>query len=104
MHVSPFWPMSQHYRFTLSVPGEHLLVRIENIADEGDHAGELMHVAGLSLDRHPLTQRGLMRCLVRYPVLTHRVSAGIHVHAAVLALRGARFYPHPKRRSARAAK
>ncbi len=99
LHVSPFWPMEQRYRFELSAPGEDLRVRIENVALDGPDAGEVVHAAGLSLRRRPLTDRALVRMLVRHPLLTHRVSAGIHRHAAVLAARGARFRPHPRRRT-----
>lgn len=99
LHVSPFWPMQHRYRFEIPTPGEQLSVRIENLAREGAQAGEVMHVAGLSLDRSELTRPVLIRCLLRYPFLTHRVSLGIHLHAAVLIMRRARFYSHPKRRT-----
>lgn len=104
LHVSPFWPMDHRYRFDVSAPGEQLAVRIENrevgYHDGGEpEAGDVQHVAGLSLRRRPLTDATLARALLRHPLLTHRVSSGIHVHAARLLARGARVHPHPRTRS-----
>ena len=98
LHVSPLWPMTQDYSFTMSAPDEKLLVRIDNISTEGNNIGDIVHVAGLTLHRLPLTNRNLVRLLVKRPLLTHRVIAGIHRHAAILLVRGARFHSHPKRR------
>ena len=98
LHVSPLWPMTQDYSFTLSVPDENLSVRIDNISTDGDNMGDIVHVAGLTLHRLPLTNRNLVRLLVKRPLLTHRVTAGIHRHAIILMARGARFHSHPKRR------
>jgi uncharacterized protein len=99
LHVSPFWPMEQRYRFELSAPGEQLAVRIENLAPGDTEDAEVVHVAGLALRRRPLTNRALARLLLRHPLLTHRVTAGIHRHAAALAARGARYQPHPRRQT-----
>lgn len=104
LHVSPFWPMQQRYRFDVTAPGEELAVRIENRAagygPGGEpEAGDVEHVAGLALRRRPLTDATLARALLRHPLLAHRVSSGIHLHAARLAVRGARFHPHPRRAS-----
>jgi uncharacterized protein len=98
LHVSPLWPMTQDYSFTLSAPSEQLAVRIDNIATEGDNVGEIVHVAGLTLHRLPLNNKNLARLLIVRPLLTHRVTAAIHRHAVILMARGARFHSHPKRR------
>lgn len=96
MHVSPLWPMSQRYRFALSAPSQTLSVRIDNVATEGPETGKVVHSAGLELQRNTLTNRNLALLLVRRPALTHRVTIGIHRHAAVLKMRGATFYSHPR--------
>ncbi len=99
LHVSPLWPMTQRYRFLVSPPGDELRLRIENVAEDGPEAGTVVHVAGLTLRRRAITNTALGRLLLRHPFLTHRVSAGIHVQAAMLVARGARFHPHPRRRA-----
>ena len=98
MHVSPLWPMSQRYRFNLTSPAEKISVRIENIATEGPNAGDVVHAAGLELKRVALNDRNLLSLLVRRAALTHRVTLGIHRHAALIKMRGATFYSHPKKK------
>jgi DUF1365 family protein len=48
----------------------------------------------LVLRRLPLTDRRLLRMLVRHPLLTQRTTALIHWHALRLWLRGAPFFRH----------
>jgi DUF1365 family protein len=91
MHVSPFMPMDQHYRWNVATPGPSLSVHIEN----HDDAGKTFD-ATLSLRRRELTQRSLAAVTARYPFATLRVLALIYGHAAALKLRGARVHPHPR--------
>jgi uncharacterized protein len=92
LHVSPFMPMQMQYRWQLSVPGETLSLRIENRMP-----GKPMFHAAMSLSRRPLTSWQLARVLLRYPLMTGRVAAGIYWQAARLWWKGATFYPHPRR-------
>jgi DUF1365 family protein len=48
----------------------------------------------LVLRRRPLTDRTLLRALIRYPFVTQRTIALIHWHAFRLWLRGAPFFRH----------
>ena len=56
--------------------------------------GAPMLSTSLVLRRAPLTDRSLLRVLVRHPLLTHRTIALIHWHALRLWLRGAPFFRH----------
>lgn len=96
-HVSPFFPMDLRYDWRLSSPEETLTVHMEN------HRGpERLFDATLRLERRPLTARTLNLALARFPLLTLRIVAAIHIHAARLWLRGVPFHPHPKKRKPRA--
>ena len=90
LHVSPFFPMDQTYRFRISPPGEVLHVAVD--VEEDDRT--VLH-AGLSLRRRPLDRRAMTDLLVRHPAMTWRESAGIYREAARLAAKGATFHRHP---------
>jgi DUF1365 family protein len=93
LHVSPFFPMEIDYRWRFTPPGERLAVQMEN-----HRAGAKQFDATLRLERRPLTPSNLRRALVGYPALTLRVYLWIHLHAALLALKGVPFHAHPKHR------
>jgi DUF1365 family protein len=82
--------MDHEYVCHATAPGERLTVHIEN-----RRGGERVFDATLSLERRPAGE--LRRLRVRYPAQPLRVLALIYANAALLALRGARYYPHPTR-------
>jgi DUF1365 family protein len=90
MHVSPFLPMDVEYRITWSVPGDDLRLRID-VARAGKHLFD----ADLRLRRIPLDRRRAVTMPLRHWLMPLRVSLGIYREAAKLALRRARFFPHP---------
>ena len=90
LHVSPFLPMDHEYVCQATAPGERITVHIEN-----RHGGERVFDATLSLERRPA--RDLARLRLRYPAQPLRVLLLIYGHAALLAVRGATYHPHPKR-------
>ena len=97
MHVSPFFPMDLAYRFEESAPGEQVSLRLDVLADRG--AGSMVFSGGFDGRRRSFDAAGLRRVLLRTP--TQRVSAGIHVQAARLWHKGAKFVAHPDAASRR---
>ena len=57
--------------------------------------GETALAARLSLERSPLTDRGLAAALLRYPFMTVQVIGAIHFEAFRLWRKGARFWSRP---------
>jgi len=95
LHVSPFMGMDHSYRWSLTEPGDQLLVHIESLRE-----GKVTFDATLTMRRRVLDSPGLRRALWRYPLMTMRVSAGIYGHALRLKLKGARYFPRPRRSAA----
>lgn len=89
-YVSPFIDMAATYRFRIKRPGERLSMLIrETVGDRetlvATHTGK----------RAALTDAALLSLLVRYPLLTLKVVAGIHWEALRLWLKGAKFHERP---------
>jgi len=64
--------------------------------------GRRLFDASLELKRREVTRRDLGRVLVQYPLMTVKVVAMIYWQAVRLKLKGAPFYPHPRKRPAAA--
>ena len=113
-HVSPFMPMAQEYVWHFSEPGDLLSVHMENHAapptpesaaraerassgEDATKAESLAKVfdASLRLRRSEITGASLARVLVRFPLMTARVAAGIYWHALKLRLKGTPYIAHP---------
>ena len=88
-YVSPFIDISGGY--TVRVRDEASRLRITINHEQPD--GLVLH-ASLDLVRRPLTDRNLLRMLLRHPLVTHKTTLLIHWHALRLWLRGARFHRH----------
>ena len=88
--MSPFLAMDHEYVCHATAPGERLTVHVDC-----RHGGERVFDATLSLERRPA--RDLSRMCLRYPAQPLRVLLLIYGHAALLALRGAKYHPHPGR-------
>ena len=98
MHVSPFVSMDAAYEFRFAPVGERLSVHIA----ETEH-GEHFFDAHLSATRRPLDDLRLTMLLLRYPLLTLRVTAAIHWQALRLWRKGAPVYRQPVPSSEQAA-
>jgi DUF1365 family protein len=93
LHVSPLMGMDHTYDWRLTEPGEQLLVQIDSSGPDKKN----MFDATLSLNRRELTPSAMRVALLRYPFLTARILARIYTHALALKLRGAHYFPHPKK-------
>lgn len=90
-HVSPFMPVDGEYRFTLTPPGETLSVMIRYQDDKGSDRMTATHTA----HRTTLTDAALASALVKHPLMSLKVMAGIHWEALKLWKKGAKFHPKP---------
>eukprot|EP00913_Durusdinium_trenchii_P008880 g8346.t1 len=81
-HVSPFMGMEMEYHWRLSAPGEQLSVQMENHEEN-----RRLFSAALSMRRRPLTASHLARVLLRHPLMTFKVAAGIYWQALRLKLK-----------------
>jgi uncharacterized protein len=88
-YVSPFIEVAG--RYTVRVRDETTRLRITINEDPGD--GLLLHTS-LDLARRRLTDRMVVRMLIRDPLVTYKTIGMIHWHAFQLWLRGARFHRH----------
>jgi DUF1365 family protein len=88
-YVSPFIEVRGGYRVQVRDEAARLRITINQDQPEG----LLLH-ASLDLGRRPLTDRTLVRMLIRHPLVTHKTIGMIHWHALRLWLRGARFLRH----------
>jgi len=89
LYVSPFMPMACFYRFHIEPPGDKVLVRI----DEADAEGPLL-AASFAGRREPLTDRALLGALLRYPLMTLKVTLGIHWEALRIWWKGVPVHRH----------
>ena len=92
MHVSPFMSMDLQYDWLLTMPGDDLAVQIKTRKN-----GATLFSATLVLKRKEATGRNLAGVLIRYPLMTFKVTAGIYWQAFRLWLRGCPFHTHPGR-------
>lgn len=101
-HVSPFNPMNMDYRWMFSHPDQVLHVHMENrlsVSDTLNAADQDMtekHFdATLRLEQRSI-DRELSKQLIRQPLMTVKVVAGIYWQAFKLWCKRAPFYDHPK--------
>ncbi|CAN5287312.1 DUF1365 domain-containing protein [soil metagenome] len=88
-YVSPFIDMNA--RYTVRVRDE--ADRLQVVIDETENGTPLFQ-ASMVLRRKPMTDRSLLRMLLRHPFMTQRTIGLIHWHALRLWRRGARFHSH----------
>lgn len=97
LYVSPFVPMNCRYDFSVRTPAEQVRIAIK----ESDADG--MFLYAMFQGRHsPLTDRGLAKAFLRYPLMTLKVTAAIHWEALRLWLKRVPVHRHARAASPRA--
>ena len=81
-------PVDLEYAFAFTPPASRLVAHMETT-----QAGSVGFDATLSLERRPWNAAEIRRALVRYPVMTARVMAGIHWEALKLWWKGVPVVP-----------
>ncbi|MBD0415029.1 DUF1365 domain-containing protein [Oryzicola mucosus] len=89
-HVSPFIGMDARYHFRVMPPGETVKLRIHET--EGCDPVLSATFAGTA---KVLGTGNLLLCLLKFPLMTWKIMAGIHWEALKLWLKGARFHKSP---------
>ena len=90
LYVSPFNDVSGGYRFAVRPPADKVVLSI----DQHDAQGHLLQAA-FAGRRHELTDLGLLRVMLIYPLLTFKVVAGIHWEALKLWAKGVPLHKRP---------
>jgi DUF1365 family protein len=93
-HVSPFIDMDVQYDWRFRAPGD--IIRVHMIDIE---KGKKLFDASLMLKRQPISHKELTRVLMKYPLMTMKVTTMIHFQALRLLLKNTPFFTHPKKRS-----
>jgi DUF1365 family protein len=88
LYVSPFMPVDLKYTFAFTPPLNRLVAHMST-----SQSGTVGFDATLSLERRPWNALELRRVLLRYPVITATVVAGIHWQALRLWWKGVPVVP-----------
>ena len=96
LYVSPFMDFDMDYHFTLTDPGEMLVAHM-NLTRQGPRQHDQGRVfdATLTLRHQPWTARTVRSALVRFPLMTAKVTAAIYWQALRLRLKGLPVTPFP---------
>ena len=86
-YVSPFLDLELKFDFKLRLPTEHLEIHVDD--REGDQRTILTSLTG---KRRALTDKALLTCALKYPLLTLRVIFLIHWQAFRLWMKGLHVY------------
>ena len=87
-YVSPFIPMNCTYHFRVASPQDSLSILIEEVDEEG-----VLLAAAFSGRRWPLSDAMLLRAFLAYPLMTLKVTAGIHWEALRLVMKRTPVFP-----------
>ncbi|MZI95101.1 DUF1365 family protein [Vibrio sp. CAIM 722] len=90
-HVSPFNPIQQQYHWRLKPLQQRLFIHLACYRDQKEFDATML------LSARPFQSTELIRLLLRTPIMTVKVMAGIYWEACKLWWKGAPIYDHPNR-------
>jgi DUF1365 family protein len=90
-HVSPYMAMHQRYDWSLSTPGNHLSVNMDNFEDDVK-----VFNAGMRMTRKPITHLSMTKILLNFPFMTAKVIIAIYWQALKLWIHKIPIHKHPK--------
>lgn len=90
-HVSPFLPMALEYAWRFGRPSRNLRVHMRVLESDIPQFD-----ATLTLQRRELTAANLFAQVLKMPLLSFKVAAGIYWNALLIRLKGNPFHAHPK--------
>lgn len=90
-HVSPFMPLDMEYRMLFTIPNRQLGVKMQNFQQ-----AERTFDVSMLMRRVPITAWSLNWILIRYPLMTVQIFAGIYWQAMKLYFKGAPYHRHAK--------
>ena len=91
LHVSPFFDQEGTYSFKVRPPRQRFSISIDYRV-----GNESMLTATMAGDRRPLTALSLLRVFLTHPLLTMKVTFGIHWNALRVLLKGGRYRSVPE--------
>ena len=91
-HVSPFIHMNIDYDWRFCEPGD--FIRVHMIDFEG---GQRLFDASLALKRRAMSRPAMSRVLIKYPLMTLKVTSMIYWQALRLVIKKTPFFTHPKK-------
>lgn len=91
-HVSPFLPMDCRYEFRVHVPDDRLFIAIHQFTGQ-----EKILTATWNGTWNPLSDRSILATLLRQPIMSFLVIAGIHWEALQLWIKGAKYFRKPQK-------
>ncbi|WP_127566908.1 DUF1365 domain-containing protein [Glycocaulis alkaliphilus] len=90
-HVSPFFPVSGRYDFTLRDGDDQLSLVVSKVEASGKD-----FLATMQLMARPVTSGNLLKLFAGQPFSTLKTISAIHWEALRLLVKGARYHRHPK--------
>jgi DUF1365 family protein len=89
LYVSPFIPIDGEYHFRIVPPGEYI-----NVVIQHKNSAASLLTASFKGERKPFTALVLIGNLLRFPMMTLKIVAGIHFEAMRLWLKGLKTFVH----------
>jgi len=89
-HVSPFIPMNCQYKFRLNEPSDTFHLAIHQFLPDAK-----ILTATWDGERYDLNDKNILKAILKHPLMTFKVIAGIHWEAFNIWIKGAKYIKKP---------